>query len=106
MPLVKGVSRPVRVRSFLLPLVYYWLQPLDGRLSRASAAPFRPHQAGGDQATLQAVELDQEVFGAAKGRVLPIGWRIGDQPGGDEPAGKRAQRNVTLGCRAAVPSNT
>ena len=38
--------------------------------------------------------MDQEVFGAAKGRILPVGWRIGDQTGGDEPAGKRAQRDV------------
>ena len=35
------------VPLLLATLAYYQLRLLDGRLSRASAAPFRPHQAGG-----------------------------------------------------------
>jgi hypothetical protein len=38
--------------------------------------------------------LDQEVFGAAKGRVLTVRRRIGYQQGGHEPTGERAQRDV------------
>jgi hypothetical protein len=35
----------------------------------------------------QAVESDEEVFGAAQGRVIAVGWRVGGQARGDESAG-------------------
>ena len=33
----------------------------------------------------QALEFDEEVFGAAQGRVFAVGRGVGDQAGADEP---------------------
>lgn len=44
--------------------------------------------------SFQAVESDEEVFGAAQGGVVAVGRRVGDSPGDGEAAGERAQRDV------------
>ncbi len=61
---------------------------------KAAFAPLFPEHVRGLSRLSQPVELNEKVLRAAQGRVVAVGRRVGDEPGGDEAAGERAQRDA------------